>query len=249
MILPCYGIIPARYQSTRLPGKPLADICGKPMFWHVYQRARQCAALAGVWIATDDSRIQDAADELNVPCLMTSESHPSGTDRVAEAVRLLSLPEECIIVNIQGDEPLLEPSMLSDLLLAFQDSSVRVATLATWLEPDAGREASPNQVKVVMALNGDALYFSRLPIPYDRRGGGKRSLIGHIGVYAFLRSALHEFVALTPSPLEECEQLEQLRFLENNIPLRVQFTRHKLHGVDTPEDLEAVRAAMAASSQ
>ncbi len=242
----CYGIIPARYASTRLPGKPLADICGKPMIWHVATRAMRCTALKGVWVATDDERVAEAARALDLPCVMTAADHPSGTDRVREAVVRLELPPDAVIVNIQGDEPLLEPAMLDELLVPFTDSAVLCATLATPLDPVNEREliASPNQVKVVTNLAGDALYFSRSPVPYPRDGGTPRYL-GHVGIYAFRRQVLERMSDLPPSRLELLEKLEQLRLLENGIPLRVVTTSFRTCGVDTPEDLEAVRLKLA----
>lgn len=246
----CYGIIPARYASSRLPGKPLADIGGRPMFWHVWQRARRCAALAGVWLATDDERVAAAARGLDVPCLLTSPAHPSGTDRVREAAVLLKLPMNAIVVNIQGDEPLLEPAMLDELVAPFGTGDVGACTLATPLDPadsgDAALIASPHQVKVVMDEAGDALYFSRAPIPYARDASLPSRFAGHVGLYAFRRDVLERVTALPPSPLEQLEKLEQLRLLEHRIPLRVVLTRWRTHGVDTPEDLEAVRALVAA---
>ena len=246
----CYGIIPARYASSRLPGKPLADICGKPMFWHVWQRARRCAGLRGVWLATDDERVAEAARALDVPCVMTAADHPSGSDRVREAAVLLALPMDAVIVNIQGDEPLLEPAMLDELLVPFQNPAVCACTLSIPLDPDnpedAALIASPHQVKVVTDLAGDALYFSRAPVPFRRDVAIPPRFAGHVGIYAFRRTTLERMTDLPPSPLEQLEKLEQLRLLEHRIPLRVVSTRHRTHGVDTPEDLEAVRAVVAA---
>ena len=246
----CYGIIPARYASSRLPGKPLADIGGRPMFWHVWQRARRCAALDGVWLATDDERVVAAAAELDVPCVSTSPDHPIGTDRVREAAVRLNLPMDAVIVNIQGDEPLLEPAMLDELTAPFADGKVGACTLATPLDPadpaDAALIASPHQVKVVMDEAGDALYFSRAPIPFARDASLPPRFAGHVGLYAFRRDVLERVATLPPSPLEQLEKLEQLRLLEHRIPLRVALTRWRTHGVDTPEDLEAVRAIITA---
>lgn len=246
----CYGIIPARYASSRLPGKPLADIGGRPMFWHVWRRARRCAALRGVWLATDDERVAAAAAGLDVPCVLTSPDHPSGTDRVREAAVLLDLPMRAVVVNIQGDEPLLDPAMLDEVTAPFAAADVGACTLATPLDPadpaDAALIASPHQVKVVMDEAGDALYFSRAPIPHARDGGLPPRFAGHVGLYAFRREVLERVTALPPSPLEQVEKLEQLRLLEHRIPLRVVLTRRRAHGVDTPEDLEAVRALVAA---
>lgn len=171
------------------------------MIWHVAMRAMRCAALRGVWIATDDERIAEAARALDLPCVMTAADHPSGTDRVREAANRLGLPQDAVVVNIQGDEPLLEPAMLDELLAPFADDGVQCATLATPLEPaaDAALIASPNQVKVVTDLAGDALYFSRAPVPYPRDGTASRYL-GHVGIYAFRRRVLERMSALPSSP-------------------------------------------------
>lgn len=238
---PVHGIIPARYASSRFPGKPLALIKGMPMFWHVWRRASLCPALASVTLATDDERIARRAAELAVPCLMTDNDLPSGTDRVEQAASRLGLPEEAVIINIQGDEPALDPAVLGELAEAFRDPAVRVATLAHRI--DAAEAASPDRVKVVMAANGDALYFSRAPIPFPRDGGRPDEAggyWGHIGLYAFRREALGRFTALPPSGLELREKLEQLRLLENNIPIRVIKTDKHSIGVDNPKDLEYV---------
>lgn len=233
----CYGIIPARYASTRFPGKPLADIAGKPMFWHVFARARQCPQISGVFLATDDGSIESAAKSLGVPTVMTRKDHPSGTDRVLEAAQLLNLPESSIVVNIQGDEPLLEPAMLTELVRPFEFADIQVTTLARKIGQDEA--ANTNKVKVVFSKTGRALYFSRLPVPYyrDETNG---TFFGHIGLYAFRMNALKKFVALGPSSLESSEKLEQLRLLENDIPMHVVVTEHKSIGVDTPEDLKTI---------
>jgi 3-deoxy-manno-octulosonate cytidylyltransferase (CMP-KDO synthetase) len=230
----CYGIIPARYASTRFPGKPLADIAGKPMFFRVYERAIKCPELAGVILATDDRRIFSAAKSLAVPAVMTRTDHPSGTDRVLEAAQLMTISDDSIIVNIQGDEPLLNPAMLTELVMPFKSADAEVATLARKISK---KEASDiNQVKVVFSKTGRALYFSRSPIPCYRDGKGK-IFFGHIGLYAFRMNALKRFVDLGPSPLETAEKLEQLRLLENDIPINVVLTKHKSIGVDSPDDI------------
>jgi len=233
----CYGIIPARYGSTRFPGKPLADISGKPMFLHVYERAIKCSELAKTVLATDDERILSAAKALNVPVLMTRKDHPSGTDRVLEAAQLLNLPDDSVIVNIQGDEPLLEPAMLTELVGPFISTDIEVTTLARKIGQDEAGKI--NQVKVVFTKTGNALYFSRLPIPCYRDGSGG-SFFGHIGLYAFRMKTLVKFVSLGPSSLEIAEKLEQLRLLENDIPVHVVITSHKSTGVDCPEDIKTI---------
>jgi len=238
-MISCHGIIPARYASVRFPGKPLADIAGKPMIWHVYERARRCAALQSVTLATDDARISRAAEQLGLACVLTRPDHPSGTDRVHEAARLLGIADEAVVVNIQGDEPLLDPGLLDALIEPFAEEAVQVSTPA--MEVDAERALSPNQVKVVTAANGDALYFSRALIPHARDEGLDRpAYLGHIGLYAFRMRTLARFVELPPSRLEELEKLEQLRLVENGIPIRVVRVERHSPGVDTPEDLQRV---------
>jgi len=232
-----HAIIPARYASTRFPGKPLALLHGKPMFWHVWSRAMRCRVLSSVTLATDDERIKVAADALTVPVLMTGE-HQSGTDRVHEAALLLGLPANAVIINIQGDEPALDPEALALLVGAFSDPLVQAATLAHPLDPTDLMH--PDKVKVVLAANGDALYFSRAGIPFSRDGERALPAYGHIGLYAFTMRTLSRFVALPPSLLERTEKLEQLRLLENNIPIRVLLTDKTFFGVDQVEDVTRV---------
>jgi 3-deoxy-manno-octulosonate cytidylyltransferase (CMP-KDO synthetase) len=240
---PCYGFIPARYASARFPGKPLADILGKPMFWHVWFRASRCGMLRSVTVCTDDARIMDSAAALGVPCVMTGEDHASGTDRIHEAASAMALPDDAVIVNIQGDEPALEPAMLEDLLAPFGDPLVRTATLAHPV--DAAEAASPDHVKVVCDRQGNALYFSRAPIPFPREGdGGGQPYLLHVGIYAYRLDVLARYTRLAQTPLEQREKLEQLRLLENGIPMRVSLTRHRSAGVDRPEDLAAVIALL-----
>ena len=237
-ILPiCYGIIPARYGSKRFPGKPLADILGRPMFWHVFDRARQCPELSKIVLATDDERIESAAKKLEIPVVMTRDDHPSGTDRVLEAAGLLQVPKDAVVVNIQGDEPALEPAMLTDLVRPFMDPEVGVTTLARKI--DLKEAKNPDRVKVVFAKDGRALYFSRSPIP-PPRDGKKGKFYGHIGLYAFRMGILEQFVVLNPSRLETIEKLEQLRLLENGIPIHVVVTDHRSISVDRPEDIKTV---------
>lgn len=233
----CYGIIPARYASSRFPGKPLVEILGKPMFQHVFERARACPEMARVVLATDDDRIRRTAREAGVPVIMTRTDHASGTDRVLEAAEQLQAEPDSVVVNIQGDEPCLEPAMLSELLAPFHDPHVRVTTLAARISPE--QAASPDRVKVALASNGDALYFSRAVIPFDRNGTGEDHLL-HIGLYGFRMEALRTFAALPQGRLERRERLEQLRFLENGVPIRVSLTKHRCHGVDREADLTEV---------
>ena len=237
----CYGIIPARYHSVRFPGKPLADILGKPMFWHVYERARRCPELARVVLATDDTRIFDAAESLQVPVVMTRPDHRSGTDRVLEAAKSINADADAVIVNIQGDEPALEPAMLTELLMPLQNPEVQVSTLVR--EMNAAEARNPDRVKVAVARDGRALYFSRASIPHRREGRGTTVYV-HIGIYAFRISILEKFVALDQSPLETAEKLEQLRLLENNIPIHIVATERQSIGVDRPEDIPIVTKIM-----
>jgi len=240
-----YGIIPARYESVRFPGKSLADILGKPMIWHVYQQACRCPELNHIVLATDDERIRQAADSFDIPVVMTRSDHKSGTDRVLEAARYLKVPRDAVVVNIQGDEPCLEPAMISELVRPFVGDDIQVTTLARRMS--AGEAASPDRVKVVFASDGRALYFSRAPIPYPGQAqdaSAEETYWLHIGLYAFRMRALERFSDLSPSRLEKQEKLEQLRLLENDIPIQVVETVHNSHGVDSPQDLEAVRALL-----
>ncbi|MBW1728555.1 MAG: 3-deoxy-manno-octulosonate cytidylyltransferase [Deltaproteobacteria bacterium] len=233
----CYGIIPARYGSKRFPGKPLAEILGKPMFWHVFKRASRCPQLSKTILATDDHRIISAAKNLNVPVIKTRDDHLSGTDRVLEAAERLNVPENAVVVNIQGDEPTLEPDMLTELIRPFKSSNVRVTTLARKINIKEAK--NPDRVKLVFSKSGRALYFSRSLIPYHH-SEQKNEFYGHIGLYAFRMNSLRQFVELGPSGLEITEKLEQLRLLENEIPVHVVITQHQSIGVDRPEDLEIV---------
>lgn len=238
---PCYGIIPTRYASSRFKGKPLALILGKPMIWHVYTRARQCPELQEVVLATDDERIFAAAQELDIPVLMTSPEHSCGTERVLEAAQLLKVPADGVILNIQGDEPALEPEMLSELLAPFVDPAVQVTTLAHRITAEQAQD--PDQVKVVLAADHKALYFSRAAIPYPR-DNTDGPYFGHIGLYGFRMQTLTEFVGLAKGALEQQEKLEQLRLLENNIAIQVVETIHKGYGVDRPEDIAVVEGIL-----
>lgn len=208
------------------------------MFWHVYTRARQCPQLKSVTLATDDKRIFDAATAMDVPVVMTAAGHESGTDRVLEAATKLRLDRDAVVVNIQGDEPCLEPAMLTELLAPFETPGVQVTTLASAMGADEAE--SPDRVKVVRARNGRALYFSRACIPFDRDEKMHGFLL-HIGLYAFRMDALERFGQLDPSPLEQREKLEQLRLLEDGIDIYVTETTHVCHGVDRPQDLEKAK--------
>lgn len=232
-------IIPARYGSTRLPGKPLADIAGKPMVQHVYERALQVKQAQLVLIATDDERVAEAARAFGGECLITSPDHPSGTDRLAEVMTQI---EADIYINLQGDEPLVRPEDIATLaegMLA--DPSVQVGTLCHAIDADEAR--NPNAVKVVLAADGSALYFSRSPIPYPRDEEEARYL-KHVGVYAYRREVLQAYAGLPQPMMEHAEKLEQLRLLAAGLKIRAWQVEPTGPGVDTLECLERVRALM-----
>lgn len=229
-------VIPARYASTRLPGKPLADICGKPMICRVLERARCARKPDKVIVATDDERICDAVRAEGGEALMTRTDHPTGTDRLAEVAE--AYPAVDLIVNVQGDEPLIEPSVIDDLIAPFEmDENLPMATVMTRME-DAEEQLDPNNVKVVVDKLGYALYFSRSLVPYPRAAAGP--VYKHIGIYAYRRDFLLRYARLEPTPLEKAESLEQLRALENGYGIRVLETDCRFVGVDTPEDLALV---------
>jgi 3-deoxy-manno-octulosonate cytidylyltransferase (CMP-KDO synthetase) len=242
-------VIPARYASTRLPGKPLADIAGQPMIVRVAAAARR-ARNDGVWVATDDERIAAAVRQHGFDAVMTRATHVSGTDRIAEVADQLGWNDEDIVVNVQGDEPLLDPALIEAVAAALHgDPDAAMATAAHPLDAAADL-FNPNVVKVVCDVRGRALYFSRAPIPWDRdRFAETRDelpanlqALRHIGLYAYRVSFLRRFGQLAVSPLERCESLEQLRALWHGYPIHVVSVDHPpAPGVDTPEDLERVR--------
>ncbi len=239
-------IIPARYASSRLPGKPLADVGGKTLLERVYDRARESGARS-VTVATDDTRIADAARAFGAEVCMTASNHPSGTDRIGEAIRLLGLGPEEIVVNLQGDEPLMPPTLLRNVA-ALLDRD-RNAVMATACHPISDMETlrNPNTAKVVCDVNGYAMYFSRAPIPWPReRMGGDTSApiraARHIGLYAYRSGFVARFCSWAPCPPEEDEKLEQLRVLWHGERIAVYVTEEAPpNGVDTPEDLARVR--------
>ncbi len=234
------AIIPARYASTRFPGKPLADLWGKPLIQHVWERARCAESVGRVLIATDDERIAGAARGFGAEVVMTRADHPSGTDRIAEAAAGL---EAEIVVNLQGDEPLIEPAAIEAAVRPLQeDPALPMSTLCCPIET-LEELANPNVVKVVCDRRGYALYFSRLPIPFVRDKGAGVERFRHIGLYAYRRDFLLAFAQLPPTPLEQAEKLEQLRALEHGHRIRVVPVDHLSPGVDTPEELERLRAA------
>ena len=230
-------VIPARYASTRLPGKPLKDVAGKPMICRVYDRAAQAKTLSGVVVATDDERILRAVEEHGGRAMMTAKDHPTGTDRLAEVAA--AFPDVDLIINVQGDEPLIEPSLIDELGRAFEeDNDLRMATVMTPIEEES-EQKNPNNVKVVTDKNGYALYFSRSLLPYPRNDAGT-PVYKHIGIYAYRRDFLLAYAKMEPTPLERAESLEQLRALENGYKIKCIQTNARFVGVDTPEDLAKV---------
>ncbi len=230
-------VIPARYASTRLPGKPLRDIAGKPMICRVYERASRAKRIEKALVATDDERICEAVRAHGGEAMMTAAEHPTGTDRLAEVAA--ACPDMDLIVNVQGDEPLIEPELIDRLAALFEeDSDLQMATVMTELA-DEEEMKNPNNVKVITDLNGYALYFSRSLLPYPRNAG-KVPVYKHIGIYAYRRDFLLRYAKLEPTPLEQAESLEQLRALENGFRIRVIPANCRFVGVDTAEDLELV---------
>ena len=232
------AIIPARYESTRLPGKALADIGGRPMIEHVYRRTSAARSVGVVIVATDDERICDAVEAFGGRAQMTSPAHQSGTDRLAEIAASLTSD---LVVNVQGDEPLIEPSMIDDAIAVFRDDpSLEMSTVRRRIENPADL-LNPNVTKVVVDRDGYALYFSRAPIPFCREGRPPAPAWGHVGLYVYRRETLLRLTALPPTAMEQSEALEQLRALEYGIRIRTVQTLHQSIGVDTPADLERVR--------
>jgi len=231
-------IIPARYASTRYPGKPLVDLAGKPMVVRVCEQAKKSGA-AAVYVATDDRRIADAVRKHGHAAVMTRGDHPSGTDRLAEAAQLLKLRAQQIVVNVQGDEPLIEPKLISDVAQLLGKRRGAAMTTACHAIHDEGAAKNPNVVKVVLDAEGYALYFSRAQIPYPRESGAKH--YRHAGIYAYRVSFLKQYAALAPAPLERAEALEQLRALWHGHRIAVVVSETDIPpGVDTPQDLQAV---------
>lgn len=244
-------VVPARYQSQRLPGKPLLDIAGKPMVLHVVERARRSAARA-VLVATDDARIAECCHAAGVDVCMTSDQHSTGTDRIEEVTRQLGLGPEAIVVNVQGDEPLIPPAVINQVAanLAARPE-MGICTLYSAL-PSEAEWRNPNAVKLVCAPDGRVLYFSRAPIPWPRDGLDAAALAQakrHIGLYAYRVEVLQRFVQWPPSPLEQLEKLEQLRAMEHGVGIHAALCCAAVPaGVDTQEDLVAVRRLLAQGS-
>ena len=237
------GVIPACLASTRLPRKVLREIAGRAMLGWVYEAARACPQLDAVVIATDSDEVAELCERNGWPVAMTSHDLQSGSDRVHAVSQRAGFSDYAIYVNIQGDEPLLRPEHITGLLRPFIQPQVDVTTLKVLCTPE--NIHNPNAVKVVTALDGRALYFSRATIPYNRDGGAQPPIWKHIGLYAYRKAALERFHTLAPSQLEQTERLEQLRLLENNLNLYVEPTTYDTVGVDTDEDLRRVEAILA----
>lgn len=238
-------IIPARYASTRFPGKPLVDIAGKPMIQRVWEQAKQSKLADRVIVATDDDRIAAVVRGFGGEVQMTGSDHVSGTDRLAEVAR--NLPDTRIIVNVQGDEPLISPLAIDDAIRPLlEDETVEMSTVAYHVD-DEEKWQTPQLVKVVLDQKGFALYFSRYPIPYEREVGTQAAKrLGHAGLYVYRKECLLRIAGLEPTPLELTEKLEQLRALENGIRIKVVINSHTSPGVDVPEDIAKVEALLAA---
>jgi 3-deoxy-manno-octulosonate cytidylyltransferase (CMP-KDO synthetase) len=236
-------MIPARLAATRLPDKPLIEINGKPMVQHVWERSRQAAGVDEVVIATPDDSIAQAAAAFGATAIMTSHEHRSGTDRLAEAATVLGLAEHDIVVNVQGDEPLVDPEVIEALVEVLRKNPDIPMASVMCPCPDVDLD-DPACVKVVAALTGQALYFSRSRIPYARREVEGIQVMQHMGMYAYRRGFLARYAALPPTPLEQMEALEQLRVLDHGYSIRMIRTERAPIGVDTPQDLERVRVLL-----
>ena len=234
-------VIPARYGSTRFPGKSLARLQGRPMIQWVWEAACRSRLSDTVIVATDDDRIADVAAKFGADVVMTKKSHRSGTDRIAEVADKVSAQ---LYVNVQGDEPLLSPGAVDDLIRGMAESPrIPIGTLAHRIEKQAEWQ-SPEVVKVVCNRHNEAMYFSRSPLPFMRTWDAKAKLLRHVGIYAYRANALATFVALKPSALEQAESLEQLRALEHGMTIQVIETKYRCFGVDTPSDLARVEVEL-----
>jgi len=241
------GVLPSRWGSTRFPGKPLHIIAGKPLIQHVWERCQKCSKLDDIIVATDDERIRDVVLAFGGKVAMTSPDHPTGTDRIAEAVQ--AVPQATHVVNIQGDEPLIDPALIDELATAMAtDATLDMATAANPLDPADPAVQDPNVVKVALALDGRALYFSRSALPFFRNPVQGLPVLRHKGIYAYQRSFLERFITWPPSPLEKAESLEQLRALENGATIKVLITTDTSPGVDTPEQALEIERLLAAEN-
>lgn len=237
------AVIPARYASTRFPGKPLADILGTSMVMRVYQQVKKVAGVSEVVVATDDERIYNHVKEHNGHVVMTSAAHPSGTDRCFEAYSQMSKDYE-VVINVQGDEPFIDPAQIEELISCFNDPEAQIATLKRKIDQPSFI-TDPNKVKVVTGHHQFALYFSRQAIPFQKDHPVSQWLkhqdyFLHVGLYGYRADILEQITSLPVSSLEKAESLEQLRWLQNGFKIKVAETRHSSHGVDVPEDLKSL---------
>lgn len=230
------GVIPARYKSSRFPGKPLANICGKPMIWWVYQQCLKVDILDAVYVATDDERIKKTCEEYGIEVIMTSENHQTGSDRVGEVATRV---EGDLFINIQGDEPLIDPREIEEVIKIFEDKSVEMGTLRIQID-DPNEISAYSTVKVAVDCNEDALYFSRSIIPSNKKDGPRARVFRHVGIYAYKKDFLMKFVNMTQSELELGEGIEPLRALERGYKVRVRETHYSSIGVDYPEHIKLV---------
>jgi len=241
------GIIPVRWASTRFPGKPMHLIAGKPLLRRVLERCQRAKELDSLIIATDDMRIAKAAFDWGADVALTSSRHPSGTDRIAEVMR--KTKEFALVINIQGDEPLVDPRLIDKLVEKLRSNrKIDIVTAAHPFE-NVAEASSPHQVKVIIDLCGNALYFSRYAIPFPRDRSAPIKYLRHQGIYGFRREVLLQFVQWKPSPLERAESLEQLRPLENGVKVHVLVTKHGSPGVDTPQDAMALEHKLARATR
>lgn len=240
------GIIPARYASSRFPGKPLISLAGKSMICRVYEQACKASKLGKVVVATDDERIADEVKNFGGEFVMTSDQHRSGTDRCAETVKKVAGNWDAVI-NIQGDEPFIQPEQINLLASLFEDETVQIGTLVKKLSDPSDLD-NPNTMKVVLDVKGNGMYFSRSPIPFVRSAEKKDWLqhhffYKHIGIYGYRTAVLEKLTLLAPGKLEQAESLEQLRWLENGYAIRTAFTELETISIDVPEDLEKLKKA------
>lgn len=241
------GVIPARYASSRFPGKPLVEIHGKTMIRRVVEQAMQSSLLQRVIVATDDERIEQEARSFGAEVMMTSAEHPSGTDRCAEVVRILktSIQDNAVVINIQGDEPFVDPAQIDMLCSCFQKPEVELATLVRRFS-SSDDILNPSMIKVVRDIYGHGIYFSRLPIPFERGAESMNPFnlekyFQHIGLYGYRAATLLKIAVLKPSFLENAEKLEQLRWIENGYKIMTAISTHESWSIDTPQDLKKIQ--------
>lgn len=230
------GVIPARFKSSRFPGKPLADICGRPMIWWVYEQCKKVSEFDKIYVATDDLRIEAICHQYHMNVVMTSTEHPTGSDRVGEVARKVSGD---LFINVQGDEPLIEPEMIRQVIKIFDDPMVYFGTLKKEIT-DVDQIRATSTVKVVTDINGDALYFSRSVIPSNLKDGNRAKTYRHVGIYAYTRDFLMKFISLSQPEIELGEAIEPLRAMYNGYKIRVAETEYESIGVDLPEHINAV---------